>query len=83
MRKPSTANHFKGKIDYTKLKELDKEIEVDFADDVLSIKTEREKNTAVEETVYLNSIPGLVDSIKAADYEPLDSMDEYKPDEEW
>lgn len=38
---------------------------------------------AINETIYLNSIPGLVESIKASSNEPLDDCEVYDPDEEW
>lgn len=37
---------------------------------------------ALQETIYLNSVPGLVQSIVEAD-EPLEQRTVYSPDEEW
>lgn len=38
---------------------------------------------ALQETLYLNSIPGMVDSIYASNDENIDDMQTYDPDEEW
>ena len=38
---------------------------------------------AIQETVYLNSIPGMVDSILSANGESLEERTVYDPDEEW
>lgn len=38
---------------------------------------------AIQETVYLNSIPGMVDSILSANGESLEERTVYYPDEEW
>lgn len=38
---------------------------------------------AIQETVYLNSIPGMVDSILSANGESLEERTVYAPDEEW
>lgn len=38
---------------------------------------------AIAETLYLNSIPGMTESILAADREDLKECSTYKPDEEW
>ncbi|QNH54790.1 type II toxin-antitoxin system Phd/YefM family antitoxin [Selenomonas timonae] len=38
---------------------------------------------AVQETLYLNAIPGMTASILAADHEPLDTCATYDPDEAW
>ena len=38
---------------------------------------------AIQETVYLNSIPGMVDSILSANGESLEERTIYDPDEEW
>lgn len=38
---------------------------------------------AIQETVYLNSIPGMVDSILSANGELLEERTVYDPDEEW
>ena len=38
---------------------------------------------AIQETLYLNSIPGMVDSIIEAGKEPLERCTVYDPDEEW
>ena len=38
---------------------------------------------SIAETIYLNSIPGMVDSIMAARHEPLEQNSVYKPEEEW
>lgn len=38
---------------------------------------------AIQETLYLNSIPGMTESIIAADKEPLANCSSYDPNEEW
>lgn len=38
---------------------------------------------SMQETLYLYSIPGMVESIKAARMEPLSECRIYDPDEEW
>ena len=38
---------------------------------------------AIQETLYLNSIPGMAESIIAADKEPLANCSTYDPNEEW
>mgnify|MGYP004721788703 FL=1 len=38
---------------------------------------------AIQETDYLNSIPGMVDSILSANGESLEERTVYDPDEEW
>lgn len=38
---------------------------------------------AIQETVYLNSIPRMVDSILSANGESLEERTVYDPDEEW
>ena len=38
---------------------------------------------AVQETLYLNAIPGMTASILAADHEPLDACATYDPNEAW
>lgn len=38
---------------------------------------------SMHETLYLYSIPGMVESIKAARMEPLSECRTYDPDEEW
>lgn len=38
---------------------------------------------AIQETVYLNSIPGMVDGILSANGESLEERTVYDPDEEW
>mgnify|MGYP000938951954 FL=1 len=38
---------------------------------------------AVQETLYLNVIPGMTASILAADHEPLDTCATYDPNEAW
>lgn len=38
---------------------------------------------AIQETVYPNSIPGMVDSILSANGESLEERTVYDPDEEW
>ena len=38
---------------------------------------------SLQETMYLYSIPGMVESIKAASQEPLSECITYDPDEEW
>ena len=38
---------------------------------------------AIQETIYLNSIPGLAESILEGKSEPLSECTTYDPDEEW
>ena len=38
---------------------------------------------AIQETLYLNSIPEMVESIIEAGREPLEECSIYEPDEEW
>lgn len=38
---------------------------------------------AIEETLYLNSIPGMTESIIEAGNAPMDECSIYDPDEEW
>ena len=38
---------------------------------------------SMQETLYLYSIPGMVESIKAAEREPLSEYTPYDPNEEW
>lgn len=38
---------------------------------------------SIQETLYLNSIPGMVESIKQAENESLSNYEIYNPDEEW
>jgi prevent-host-death family protein len=38
---------------------------------------------ALQETIYLNSVPNLTESIIEADQEPLNERTVYDPDEEW
>lgn len=38
---------------------------------------------AIQETLYLNSIPGMTESILEAGKESLDECSVYDPDEEW
>ena len=38
---------------------------------------------SIQETLYLYSIPGMVESIKAAREEPLSECKIYDPNEEW
>ena len=38
---------------------------------------------AIQETLYLYSVPGLVESILAADSENIGDMEKYDPNEEW
>ncbi len=38
---------------------------------------------SLQETIYLYSIPGLVESILEADKEPLSECTPYDPNEEW
>lgn len=58
----------------------------------ITITNSRDKNAvllseddwnAIQETVYLNSIPGMVDSILSANGESLEERTVYDPDEEW
>lgn len=46
------------------------------------IMSEEDYNSLME-TLYLTSVPGLVDSIKAAAREPLSEGIAYSEDEEW
>ncbi|HCE77890.1 MAG TPA: type II toxin-antitoxin system prevent-host-death family antitoxin [Lachnospiraceae bacterium] len=38
---------------------------------------------AIQETMYINSVPHLAESILESDKEPLDTRSIYDPDEEW
>ena len=38
---------------------------------------------ALQETIYLNSVPGLAESILAADREPFADRTVFDPNEEW
>lgn len=38
---------------------------------------------AIKETLFLNSIPGMAESIIAASTEPLDEASKYQEDEAW
>ena len=38
---------------------------------------------AIEETLYLNSIPGMAESIIEAGNTPIEECTVYDPDEEW
>lgn len=38
---------------------------------------------AIQETLYLNSIPGMTESILKAGKEPLEECIAYNPNEEW
>ncbi len=38
---------------------------------------------AMQETIYLNSIPGMVESIIEAGKEPLEECIAYDPEQEW
>ena len=38
---------------------------------------------AIQETLYLNAIPGMAESIIKAGKEPLEECSVYNPDEEW
>lgn len=38
---------------------------------------------SLQETVYLNSIPGFADSIREADEEGVENAANYNPEEEW
>ena len=38
---------------------------------------------AIQETLYLNSIPGMAESIVEAGKEPLEDCSVYDPSEEW
>lgn len=38
---------------------------------------------AIQETLYLNSIPGMAESIIEAGKEPIEECTTYNPDEEW
>lgn len=38
---------------------------------------------AIQETLYLNSIPGMAESIIESGKEPLSECTTYDPDEEW
>ena len=44
--------------------------------------SEEDWNT-IQETLYLNSIPGMTESIIEAGREPLEECSIYEPDEEW
>lgn len=42
-----------------------------------------EDGNAIEETLYLNSIPGMAESIIAAGNISIEDCTTYNPDEEW
>lgn len=39
--------------------------------------------SAIRETLYIHSIPGLAESIRAAEAEPVDECERFDPNEEW
>ena len=58
----------------------------------ITITNKRRKNgvliseddwNAIQETLYLNSIPGMAESIVEAGKEPLEDCSVYDPSEEW
>ena len=58
----------------------------------ITITNKRRKNgvliseddwNAIQETLYLNSIPGMTESIIEAGIEPLEECSIYNPNEEW
>lgn len=57
--------------------------------DKVMISTDANKNlneedgNAIEETLYLNSIPGMAESIIAAGNISIEDCTTYNPDEEW
>lgn len=66
--------------------------EVNSSSQPITITNNRGKNAvliseddwnAIQETLYLNSIPGMVESIKEAEKEPLEECSVYDPNEEW
>lgn len=48
-----------------------------------AILISEERWRSLQETMYLYSIPGLVESILEADKEPLSECTPYDPNEEW
>ncbi len=66
--------------------------EVNSSSQPITITNNRGKNAvliseddwnAIQETLYLNSIPGMSESILEAGVEPLEGCAVYDPDEEW
>lgn len=66
--------------------------EVNSSSQPITITNNRGKNAvliseddwnAIQETLYLNSIPGMTESIIEAGKEPLEECSIYDPDEEW
>ena len=66
--------------------------EVNSSSQPITITNNRGKNAvliseedwnAIQETLYLNSIPGMAESIIEAGKEPLEECSVYNPDEEW
>lgn len=66
--------------------------EVNSSSQPITITNNRGKNAvliseddwnAIQETLYLNSIPGMAESIKEAEKEPLEECSVYDPNEEW
>ena len=48
-----------------------------------AVLVSEEEWDSLQETMYLYSIPGMVESIKAAREEPLSECKIYDPNEEW
>ena len=48
-----------------------------------AVLVSEEEWDSIQETLYLYSIPGMVESIKAAREEPLSECKIYDPNEEW
>ena len=48
-----------------------------------AVLVSEEEWNSLQETMYLYSIPGMVESIKAAREEPLSEYTPYDPNEEW
>lgn len=66
--------------------------EVNESNEPLTIVNSKGNNTvliseddwhAIEETLYLHNVPGLVESIKQASAEPIEECIPYNEDEEW
>ncbi len=48
-----------------------------------AVLVSEEEWNSIQETMYLCSIPGMIESIKAAREEPLSECRIYDPNEEW
>ena len=65
------------------LEELRRELLLADATRILSEFADDYRKMADSDTQYLSSIPGMVDSIKAAQREPVEECVPYDPNENW